>query len=418
MADIVGTSAAETLANNAGQDDTITGLAGHDTFVYSRLGAGQTDVLTDFGSMYFSATATGTQEVPPNESIATASLTAALSRGNDALSFSLDIAGLDLGGQIPGASNDIVSIQFHRAPVGQNGGTIFGFFGTFDNDEDGDTTVDAPGGNVSGEWDADEGNLGETLTSELDNLLEGDLYVNIHTMGIPGGEIRGQIGAADEGLDQLDVTGANIGDWETMQFLLEDNAGSVIFSTRLDGSDHTMVLLGVNEADLNAEDFIFAGSVNQNFIGGDNDDDLFGAGGKDNIRGGRGDDRLFGESGSDSLIGGRGRDLLTGGGGDDDFIFKKTGDSQPAPAKRDVINDFNVGGDRINLNKIDADAALEGNQAFFFGGDTFDNIAGELIQVDAGDDSLLGGDTDGDGDADFVILLVGVQATLENDILF
>jgi Ca2+-binding RTX toxin-like protein len=242
--------------------------------------------------------------------------------------------------------------------------------------------------------------------------------VNIHTQALPGGEIRGQIGAVDDGLDRLDVSGANIGDWETMQFLLEDNAGSVIFNTTLDGNDHAMLLLGVNEADLGEEDFIFAGNADQNFSGGANADDLFGAGGRDIIKGGNGDDRLFGESGADKLTGGRAHDVLFGGGGKDIFLFNRVGDTKPAPAKRDIISDFAVGNDRINLKKMDADVELEGNQAFFFGGDAFDNTAGELIQVAAGDDSLLGGDIDGDGVADFAILLAGVQASVENDIVF
>jgi Ca2+-binding RTX toxin-like protein len=417
MATIVGTSGADTLGNNAGEDDNITGLAGHDTFVYSRSGGNQTDTLTDFGSRYFSASANGAQEVPPNGSSATASLTAALSRGNDALSFSLDIVGLDLGGQIGGTSNDITAIHFHNGAPGVSGGIVFGFVGAPNNDMDGDTDIDAPGFNVSGEWDAGEGQ-GTSLTAQIGNLLAGNLYVNIHTQAFSGGEIRGQVTSVDSGLDQLDVTAANIGDWETMQFLLEDTAGGVEFSTVLNGNVHTMVLEGVDEADLDAVDFIFAGNVDESITGTDNADDLFGAGGKDKIKGGGADDLLFGESGVDKLTGGASQDGLFGGGGKDDFVYTKVSDSKTGASKRDHINDFAVGTDRINLKKIDANIDVGDDQAFTFGGDTFDNIAGELIQFDDGDDSVLAGDVNGDGVADFAILIVGVQASVENDIVF
>jgi Ca2+-binding RTX toxin-like protein len=417
MATIVGTSGADTLANNAGEDDTITGLAGHDTFVYSRSGTNQVDMLTDFGSRYFSASANGAQEVPPNGSSATASLTAALSRGNDALAFSLDIVGLDLGGQIAGSSNDISAIHFHNGAPGVSGGIVFGFVGAPNNDMDGDTDISAPGFNVSGEWDAAEGQ-GTSLTAQIGNLLAGNLYVNIHTQAFSGGEIRGQVTSVDSGLDQLDVTAANIGEWETMQLLLEDDGGSVEFTTVLNGQTHTMVLQGVNEANLNVADFIFAGDVDESIVGSALADDLFGAGGKDKIKGGGADDLLFGESGVDKLTGGASQDGLFGGGGKDDFIYTKVSDSKTGASKRDHINDFVVGTDRINLKKIDANIDVGGDQAFTFGGDTFDNVAGELIQFDDGEDSVLAGDVNGDGDADFAILIVGVQASVENDIVF
>jgi Ca2+-binding RTX toxin-like protein len=419
MATIVGTSAAETLGNNAGQDDTITGLAGHDTFIYSRSGASQTDTLTDFGSMYFSASANGAQEVPANGSSATASLTAALSRGNDALSFSLDIVGLDLGGQIPGASNDIQAIHFHNAPPGSNGSIVFGFVGAPNNDTDGDTDVDAPGFNVTGEWDAAEGNAGTSLTAQIANLLAGNLYVNIHTQALPGGEIRGQIGAVDSGLDKLDVTAANIGEWTTMQFLLEDSGGSTQFTTALNGNDHTMVLQGVLEANLSSADFIFAGSVAESIAGTNLNDDLFGAGAKDKIKGLKGEDRLFGESGGDILTGGAGQDMLFGGSGADKFSYAKAKDSKVGANNRDVIADFAQGQDRVDLEKIDADTTQASNQSFFLGGSAFTSQAGELIQnINGNGDTILEGDNDGDGDADFQIELTGGAVLDINDFLF
>jgi hypothetical protein len=48
------------------------------------------------------------------------------------------------------------------------------------------------GGTFSGKWDAPEGN-NTTLAAQLPNVLGGLAYLNFHTTGFPGGEIRGQI---------------------------------------------------------------------------------------------------------------------------------------------------------------------------------------------------------------------------------
>ena len=418
MATIVGTSAAETLDNNAGVSDTITGLAGNDTFVYTRSGASETDVLTDFGSTYFAATIDASKEVPPNTSTATGTLTAALSRGNAHLSFSLHLDGLDLGGQTGSTSDDVTAAHFHSGASGVSGGVVFGFIGSPNNDTDGDTAVNAAAGNVSGEWDAAEGS-GTTLTAQIANLLAGNIYVNFHTTTHSGGAIRGQLLAQDSGLDRLDVRAANIGDWSTMQFLLHDVSGSAQFTTTFDGHTHTMQFSGVSEANLQEADFIFAGNVNETIAGTANADDLFGAGGTDHINGSGGNDRLFGESGKDVLIGGKGHDTLYGGTGADKFTLQTTGESGVGAAKRDIIADFSHGQhDKINLHTIDADSTLGGNQDFFLGGGAFTHTPGELIQVSSGGKTIVSGDVNGDGHADFQIELSGAPTLVNGDFVF
>ena len=69
--------------------------------------------------------------------------------------------------------------------------------------------------------------------------------------------------------------------------------------------------------------------------------------------------------------------------------------------------------DNIDLSAIDADTTLGGNQAFHFGGTTFDNDAGELIRFyHAGSNTtFIQGDVDGDGDADFSIAVTGDYTT-------
>ena len=71
-------------------------------------------------------------------------------------------------------------------------------------------------------------------------------------------------------------------------------------------------------------------------------------GGDDTITGGLGDDILYGQGGDDTLIGGLGNDILVGGEGDD--IFKWI--DEPLDDYRDVISDFEVGSDRIDLSEL------------------------------------------------------------------
>lgn len=101
-------------------------------------------------------------------------------------------------------------------------------------------------------------------------------------------------------------------------------------------------------------------------VGLDGSDNLFGDELDDGLYGGGGNDSLDGGSGGDWLQGGAGLDQLRGGSGRDMFAFADIGDS--GAQVRDVILDFTVNEDKINISIIDADEGLEGNQAFDWGG--------------------------------------------------
>jgi hypothetical protein len=114
-----------------------------------------------------------------------------------ALSYDIQLFGLDLDGlQTPGNVNDNVTrTHFHAAPPLSNGGIVFGQIDTvnaaFINDLD-DLVVNAATGRITGVWDGNEGS-GTTLALQLNNLLNGGLYFNVHTADHGGGEIRGQV---------------------------------------------------------------------------------------------------------------------------------------------------------------------------------------------------------------------------------
>lgn len=130
-------------------------------------------------------------------------------------------------------------------------------------------------------------------------------------------------------------------------------------------------------------------------------------GGNDTIKGGDLDDVIRGYKGDDKITGGIGADKLYGGAGSDTFIFKSVDDSTVESFGRDKIMDFRpFQSDRIDLRAIDADSTKTGNQKFkFIGDDDFNMKGGELRYQKKGSDTLIFGDLDGDGNADFSIAL-------------
>jgi Ca2+-binding RTX toxin-like protein len=125
--------------------------------------------------------------------------------------------------------------------------------------------------------------------------------------------------------------------------------------------------------------------------------------------GGHGQDALFGGAKGDTLMGGAGADSLTGdqefSGADssDIFLYKSLSDSTvDAP---DIVHWDPEAGDRINLRHLDANALVDGDQAFhFIGTSAFSDTPGELRYeaVDATEYRITA-DVDGDGVADFAI---------------
>jgi len=150
--------------------------------------------------------------------------------------------------------------------------------------------------------------------------------------------------------------------------------------------------------------------------GNDGADTLEGEGGADELRSGYGDDILLGGDGDDLLVGGWGVDAMTGGAGADLFRFSLFDSGTGAAADR--IADFTSGEDRIDLSGVDANYSVSGDQAFtFIGGAAFSSAAGELRYAFDGTDTWLQADIDGNGMADFEIVLAGAVTPLAADFI-
>lgn len=111
-----------------------------------------------------------------------------------------------------------------------------------------------------------------------------------------------------------------------------------------------------------------------------------------------------GGKGRDTLIANDEANLLKGGRGADTFVFESR-----AAIKGDTILDFSQDAkDRIDLSDIDASTKAGGNQAFsFIGTAGFHDQAGELRYLVKSGDTRIQGDVNGDGKADFTLVLEG-----------
>lgn len=88
------------------------------------------------------------------------------------------------------------------------------------------------------------------------------------------------------------------------------------------------------------------------------------------------------------------------------FVFKSLRDSTIDSLGRDVIKDFSrAEGDKIDLKGIDANAKASGEAFIFIDKQAFHKTAGELRYEIKSGDTYIHGDTNGDGKADFSILL-------------
>jgi Ca2+-binding RTX toxin-like protein len=172
-------------------------------------------------------------------------------------------------------------------------------------------------------------------------------------------------------------------------------------------------------------DTINGGAGNDTAFGGDGQDVIHGDDGNDVLRGEAQIDTLFGDGGADTLqggdgndvlYGGSGRDIVQGGAGSDSFWFVDGDFAGLTNGTADRIQDFVQGADRMRLNLIDANTLVAGDQAFsFIGAAAFSNIAGQLRYVQSAGVTLIEGDTNGDGTADFAIALTGTIAILGSD---
>jgi Ca2+-binding RTX toxin-like protein len=265
----------------------------------------------------------------------------------------------------------------------------------------------------------------------------GDLVANNDTLYGLGGDDLLQVGLGDNLVDG--------GDGTDTASIYYTNAG-VSVSLALQGAAQvtgqgSMTLFSIENLFGSPYNDTLTGDKHANVLGGDDGDDT--------LNGGKGDDTLYGDGsatiggtrgfsgpieikpegadagigaskndtlngggGDDVLVGGAGSDSLDGAGGSDRFVYLDVSDSVSGSA--DTIHHLS-NADTIDLSAIDADTTAVGDQAFTLVSH-FTGTAGELtLAVDHHlHVTVLSGDVDGDGVADFVVNIDGNHAHFTN----
>ena len=191
------------------------------------------------------------------------------------MTMTATINNLDFTGSQTADTNDnVTNAHIHAGASvqpGVNGPVVWGFIGTPFNDNNPNDAVVTPfvsgvGANVSGKWDAPEGN-GTTLAAQLDNIRNGRAYINFHTSQFGGGEIRGDFPATQAFRDSL-VAGLN-GATETRATVLRKVSEFSFLKTReFNAAFVTMEYFGYLRRDPDTAGFNFwLGKLNS--FGGD-----------------------------------------------------------------------------------------------------------------------------------------------------
>ena len=174
----------------------------------------------------------------------------------------------------------------------------------------------------------------------------------------------------------------------------------------LDGGSGSDALYGFD-----GDDVIYGGEGNDGGIIASGNGTVFYQGG---LFGGAGNDSIYGGGGDDEITGGLGTDELYGGKGADTFILTSVAEIGKKSTS-DYIGDFRgKQNDLIDLSAIDAKTNKSGDQKFKYIGDAkFKGKAGELSY----NNGKIKGDTDGDGKADFVLLINTTKMSADDFIL-
>jgi hypothetical protein len=144
---------AETSNSPAGLDDV--------TILEAKIG--------DQGGRPLSTSLSGAEEVPPVPTPGTGTFVATLNQGQGQICYELTVS--DLLHPVRPAGG---GAHIHRAPAGTNGGVVVPLIAPVDGASSGCATVS------------------RELIKEIRQNPE-NFYVNVHTLGYPGGEVRGQL---------------------------------------------------------------------------------------------------------------------------------------------------------------------------------------------------------------------------------
>ncbi len=200
-----------------------------------------------------------------------------------------------------------------------------------------------------------------------------------------------------------------------------DAVGDMVYETKGIGSPKDATGKDVVRASVSyqlgsfVEDLVLTGSGALSGTGNSLANTVTGNDAANALDGGAGNDILVGGGGDDTLIGGVGIDTLTGGIGADVFAFKALAELGTGKT-RDVITDFAVGIDKLDLSAIDAVTTSDGDQPFRWV-TNFTASAGEVRFALVNGIGTLFLNTDSDTAAEYEIQLTGVNTLTAADLV-
>jgi len=187
------------------------------------------------------------------------------------------------------------------------------------------------------------------------------------------------------GQDRIDLTSADIVDYETLIQTADDGNDGVSFHL----GNFRLFLTNVWKADLDRSSFIMQADIPAaNLTGTARADTLVGTVRGDSLAGAGGNDTLDGGSGNDLLDGGSGSDRMIGGPGDDIYVVDGSGDTvienvgEGIDLVRTTLSNFSL----ANLPNVEHLAFVGTGGANLTG-----NAANNSISGGAGNDTLTGG---------------------------
>lgn len=236
---------------------------------------------------------------------------------------------------------------------------------------------------------------------------------------------------ADAGADWIDGLGGNntvsyVNSGAGVNVTLDNGSAAILDALGMSISWGTATVGGTTDTLLNIQsvigsdynDTIEGSSANNTITGGDGDDTLYGYDGNDTISGGAGADTIYGGDGSDTINGNGGADIiyaslgvdmLTGGVGADSFRFNLSACTGVGSGNRDIITDFSQAqGDVLAFN-----GELSG--LTFIGTKAFSGKAAQIRYSTGGGNTIVAGDTNADGSADFEVQLTGTYTLTGSD---
>jgi Ca2+-binding RTX toxin-like protein len=318
----------------------------------------------------------------------------------------------------PPPAGSVTRTHFHAQARDLNGGIVFGQLDPYDDNDDLAVVLNADGSwSISGSWETTDAKpitgtfpgalapLG-TFADVLGSAAPGSevpLYFNVHTAEHGSGEIRGQLAAVANDIDDLemgtagnDVIAGGHGNDAILGLAGDD--------TLLGGNDNDVLDGGADNDRLtggNGNDHLYGSTGNDTLEGGNGNDTMEGGSDNDVVNGGTGNDKMEGNNGDDALNGGTGNDTMDGGHGNDSLIGGHGNDSMAGGTGNDSLNG-GTGNDTMD-GGADNDILTGGHGNDTLNGGTGDDVltggyGADLFvcNVDFGDDVITDfGNTDG-----------------------